>query len=104
MKGINLSRALKWTAWIINVDGIGNKDTLDLCIHTLLPSKGSSFSGEGRGEGWERGGKKQTETCVSGVGVSVRVTFCFCHWNTSSLLSQSHKIKQAEDELQQTQS
>lgn len=34
------------------------KTLLDLCIHTLLPSKGSSFSGEGRGEGWERGRKK----------------------------------------------
>lgn len=73
------------------------KKLSDSCIRTLLPSKGSSFSSEGEK-------KKKTDICVSAVCVSVEVTLCFCSWKTSSSLSKPHKIKQAENELQQTQS
>ncbi len=64
--------------------GLAVKKLSDSCIHTLLPSKGSSFSSESE----ER---KKTEICVSATCASVDVTFYFCSWKTSNLLSKPHK-------------
>lgn len=63
------------TAWVFNVGGVSREAS----AHTLLPSKGSSFSREGR---WEK-----TEKSVSVICGSRALTFCSRAWRTSSLSS-----------------
>lgn len=70
------------------------KELSGSCNHTLLPSKGSSFSSESR--------ERDKNMCEWDFLESVEVTFYFCSWKTSSLLFAPHKIKQAENELEQT--
>lgn len=55
-KAINLSRLLKWTAWIFNVDGIGNKETLACAFIPCFPQRALPLA-------VKVGGKKDRNMC-----------------------------------------